>query len=742
MRGMAIVVVLVMMAVTAIMGLGLHMYSLSTRFQVARASYSTAAEYLCEAACEEGFFMAQKAMNNPDYDNEDFKELYERVRNRDSGAFSVEYKPIRLLKRLAQKEYDGISAEFPADGVHAEMELEFGEPYSNLSNCVCEYGGTLTFRASVRPSWTSGNRAFRSMTVRRSFKVVLVTPPHPFGQTALTIIHPDYINGASKQKIQSEIFDVTNQGIDQHNQICKLYKQTYKTAKQVIPTKCDTCASLPYVNGSPPFLTPRIPDGAKIPPDFFHDDSVLMAQPGRDKFDKLIDFNYEDFLRERWPPLYAFFQTLLAISTMNGSLLVVTTAVLACIPPTTVNTVASIVGIGAVLEAIHKILQVIVPIQFGLGQVLLAAQKVVMEGLIVGQLFYQADQALQGNFKPSAEGAATFMGDLAASGVFDSVDQTEEGLQGMQDATDGQTVTGDAISTAEDGSISVDADKLSENVDAVRDNKFDGFEDQLNQMKDLEGMEGNINGLGDSLTNMFGGSSTKGVGPLSGVASDSDMSMLTGLIKGFIDSHRKFFTYEPIAGSGQHAIFRTAFGAFDGELFKQKATFYTTTQEQVTELFTRYEERGLCGIIYYSGSEPLEISTSSFKGKLIIYSTAPVNAAKVGLADDKLDSVTIITPLSITLGDRKVQASLNAVGQNDSFISFGKDPEIIGNILLAHYRVEDQRKRKSNDRALKGKLRLNKRLDQREKDGKTIKPSHLRVIVSPGILSQEVKMTK
>ena len=138
MSGVAIVVVIVMLTVSAIMGLGLHMYSLSTRFQVARSSYSTAAEYLCEAACEEGFYRAQLALNDPNYTDDDFGNLYELIRNPTEGAFRAEYRPMYLLKRLQGKNYDGVSAEFPASGVQAEMEVEFAGNICNLENCASE----------------------------------------------------------------------------------------------------------------------------------------------------------------------------------------------------------------------------------------------------------------------------------------------------------------------------------------------------------------------------------------------------------------------------------------------------------------------------------------------------------------------------------------------------------------------------------------------------------------------------
>jgi len=736
MRGMALVVVLVMIVVTTIMGIGLHMYSLSTRFQVARASYSTAAEYLCEAACEEGFFMAQQAMNDPNYADEDLRPLYQMVRTPAAGGFRTDYRPVRLLRRLQQKEYDGISADFPASGVHAEVEFEFTPPFSNLPTCAAEYGGILTFRASVRPVWTSGKTAYRQVIVRRSFKVVFITPPHPFDKSALTLVHPDYINGPSKAAIDADIFQPTNQGIDAHNQVCDLYKNTIKTAKKCIT--CPSCKQLTYISGSPPFIAPHIPESAKIPSDFFFDDSVLIGTTDRDDFGKLKDFNYEDILRKLWPPLFATFSSLLTVAQANGALLVVTTALLAVIN----DAMEALPYVGQVIAAIHKILKVIVPIQIIAGQALLAAMKVVMEGLIVGQLFYQLDQALQGNFQPMADGAATFGVDMAQSGIFNQVDSANTELDGMSQSTDGNEVVDGVMTQGEDGSVTLNEDALASTSDSISNNPMD-FEGKFDGMKDLENMDGSqIRGLGDQLTQMFGSNaSTSSVGPLSGIAADSDMSMLTGIIKGFIDSHRKFYTLEFPAGTAGYTFLRQSFGAFDHEPWLAKATFYAGTQHQVTDLFERYRSRGLCGVLHYGGSDPLEIQASRFKGKFIVYSVAPVTVAKAELDDDKRDSLTIITPGSITLGSSKIEASLNAVGEQDSYIVFGNSPELFGNVMLGHYRVDDQRDHESNDRALKGQLKLNKRLDQREKDGTTIKPSHLRVLVSPGILSHEVVMT-
>ena len=742
-RGMAIVVVLIILTTTVVCGLGLHFYSLSTRNQVARASYGTLAEYLCEAACEEGFYLAQRAMNDSEAAKGDFEGLYERIRNPNSGDFELEYSPKQVIEVIEEKKQKDFRAEFPRDSIKASMRIEFDGPFSTLSSCRCEYGGKLVFEASIKPSWGSGFESYRRVVVRRGFKVVLISPPHPFDKSALSIIHPDYINGSSKSAMDAEIFQATNQAIDQHNSCCRLYRQIYKTAKKVIPTKCDTCATLPYISGNPPFLAPRIPDSAKIPADFFFADSVLISQPNRKNLEKLADFNYEDFLRERWQPLFNFYKSLSAISSMNGSLLAVTSAVLACIPPTSVNTAASIVGIGAVLEAVHKILQVVVPIQFALGQSLLAAQKIVLEGFIVGQLFYQTDQAMQGNFQPSIDGAATFAGDLAASGVFDAADEAESGLEGIEESTQGQEITGEAIESTEEGVANVDAQALEEAVESAREENFSGFEGQLEEMRNLEGMESQISGLGNSLAQLFSNSEgTQGVTPLGEMASDSDLSMLTGLIKGFVLSHRRFFTLEFEAGSSGHGKLRRCFAAFEEDLWRKKATFFIEDQQQCDDLFEQYAEEGLCGIVFYSGEGPLKLSVDDFRGRAIVYSSKAVELASIVLEDRERDCFTVISKSTITLTSKNVSASLNAVGSEDSRIEFIDGVEIFGNILLSHYRVSDQRNRRQNPFALKGSLILNERLNQRESNGLDVKASHLRVILSPGIQSQEVLVTE
>lgn len=736
MSGVAIVVVLVMLATSVIMGAGLWFFSVSTHQQVARASFSTAAEYLCEAACEEGFYIAQRAMNEPDYPDPEMRPLYGFVRTPQPDPFKAVYRPVRLLKHLQTEYFDEVAAQFPADGIEAEMEVAFDAPFSPL--CPTEYQGIMTFRASVAPRWGGGKRAYRRVEVRRAFKVVLVTPPHPFDKSALTLHHPDYINGEAKAALVADIFEPTNRGIDEHNKVCDLYKNTIKTAKDTIT--CPSCKELAYISGSPPFFAPHIPESAKIPLDFFHDDSLLLGSPDREKFGKMVDFNYEDIIREYWPPLYAFFQTLLAVATTNGALLVVTTALLAVIN----DAMEALPYVGQVIAVIHKALKVIVPIQIVVGQIVLAAQKIVMEGLIVGQLFYAIDQALQGNFAPVADGVATFGTDVAQSGVLDNLSSGQEEMGGISDtaAQGGDTFDG-VVTTGEDGATTVNQGRIQEIQDSMSNNPS-AFEGKFDGMKDLENFDGNkIRGLGDQLTGLMGGSgATSGVGPMTEMAADSDMSMLTGLIKGFVDSHRKFYTLEFPSGTAEFTFLDTMWGLFDESLWRAKATMTVGDGGSLAALLDRYRNRGLCGVVFHDGDQSLDLSLRSFKGKLILYSRGPITVSDLSLNDDKVDSVTLITPGSITLGTAKVQGSLNAVGDGGEGVVFGASgSEVFGNILMNRYVVDSQRDRRSNDRALKGELTLNPRLDQREDDGTTIKPSHLRVIVSPGILSQEVFAT-
>lgn len=746
-KGVAIVIVIIMIVLSIIMGLGLHIYSLSTRFQAARASYSTAAEYICEAICEEGFYLAQKAFNSPDFKIESISSgsvnLYERVRDPEAGPINVDFKPTKVIKHLQQQIYDQMSVNFPVAGMKGQITVTFDGPFSNLPNQAHEYSGTIITEASVVPTWTSGNKAFRKMVVSRKFKVVALTPPHPFDKSALSIINPDYINGESKENMTREIFEPTNQGIDDHNTLCKLYKKLYDQANDTCSI-CSQCSgSVLYVSGSPKFFSPKIQPGTKIPADFFDDKSLLVSKYDKNEFEKLMDFNYEDILFELFPPLYKLFQTVITLSKVNAGVLAITVTLLAIVPGHEIcDALDAAWGLGEVIRAIHVALELIVPIQFIIGQVTLIVQKIVMEGHIVGQIFENLNEASKGNFKPAASGAATFVGDLNSSGVFEDMGSTTEGLDGIQAESGNQDFTEGVVSQTEDGSIDVDADALSAatdkygNTDSYADGALDG---QFDGLKSLEGMDKNILSAGDSLTGMFGGD-TSNPGALSEMASDSKMALLTGIIKGFVKSHRNLNLTELVPGNSFYEQRKLFFQSFNSDLWNAKATFRTTDNDQVKSLFKKYEKDGLCGIICHTGEDEITIDVNKFKGKLIVFSKGSINVKKCTLNDEKTDSITIISEGNIELKSNKIEASLNATGEPESYVHFGSSQEIFGNILLNNYSVAAQDDRKSNKTAVKGKLKLNPRLDQREEDGTTIKDSHFRVIISPAVHTQEVKM--
>ena len=733
------------------MGFGLHLYSLSTRFQAARTSYSTASEYICEAICEEGFFLAQKSFNSPD---EKIKSpsgktlsVYESIRNPQQGTFSIDFKPERVIKHLQKEYYDEMAVNFPVDGIKGNIIVMFDGPFSNLPNQRHEYSGTIIIESSVAPTWSSGNKAFRKMTVSRKFKVIAITPPHPFDKSALTIINPDYINGKSKQKMNKEIFEPVNKGIDEHNQLCKIYKKLYDQANKSC-TICSQCSgSVQYVSGSPKFFTPTINNTAKISPDFFDDKSLITGNFNQDSFDKLVDFNYEDILFDLFPPLYKFFKSVITLSKLNATVLAITSTLLAIVPGQEIYTALEsfpiTAAIGAIIEAIHTALEVIVPIQFIIGQITVIVQKIIMEGHIIGQFFEAINEASKGNFKPAASGAANFVGNLNSSGILEDMGSTTEGLNGINSETENQDFTEGVIQEGEDGATSINDDALSSSIDkygdtaSYDDNALDG---QFDSLTSLEGMDQNILGAGDSLTKMFGGKSND-MGAFGDMASDSKMAALTGLIKGFVKNHRKRYLAEHTPGTTLYAPYNQYFMAFDKELWKAKATFITKDAAEVKAIFKKYKKSGLCGIICHLGSDKLTINANRFKGKLIVFSTTDIDVRKCTMENKKRDSITLVSEGTIKLSSGKIQASLNATGEKNSYIEF-KSPKqsITGNILLNSYSVKAQDNRKSNKTALKGKLALNKRLNQRKKNPSEIKESHFRVIINPSVFSQEVKM--
>jgi len=736
-RGVAIVLVLVMICVAVIMGAGLYFFSVSTGQQVTRASMATAAEYICESACEEGFYLAQQAMNDPDFPDADFRQLYEFVRNPQEDTITIEFQPTLLLKHIQEDYLENIAADFPTDSVRASVEAKLEQPFSPL--CPEEFQGVLTFRASVEPRWGGIRSGHRAVVIRRGFKVVLLTPPSPFDKSALTLIHPDYINGESKQAMDSQIFEPTNQGINQHNMLCRTFKMTVRKIKSSNCSRCTGCAGMSNIQT---FIAPRIPGSAKVPPDFWYYDSVVMGSPDREEFGDLSGFNYEDFLREKWPPLFKIFQAQLIASTAMNITLAATGMMLTASlhePETTaMKAIPYTAAAGAAAEAYHRILEQIVNATALFSQILLAAQKLTMEGFIVGSLFHAIDQAAQGNFRPIAGEASTFAMDYYTSGAYDQVEatsQASEGVAGAGAAAEGaQGAAGEgAQGAAGEGAAAVTQESAQ---DAAT--QKDWLEFEVDAKDVARGMDVG----GDVLTNFYGGGATSKVGPLAEMGSDTDMSALTGLIKGFVLSHRSFYTLELPAGSAGFQVARAKFSLYNPALWLKRSSFYLTAPDQVTELFERYKNDGLCGVIYYDGMEPLTLGLSSFKGKCILFSRGPVTVDEITLEDDARDSMTLVSLDVITVPATEVQASLNCIGDENSGLEIPGDGfKCSGNILIRRYGVIDQRDRKSNPRALKGELVLNPRLDQHDEAGE-VKPSHRRVLVTPGILSQQVVMAE
>jgi hypothetical protein len=352
------------------------------------------------------------------------------------------------------------------------------------------------------------------------------------------------------------------------------------------------------------------------------------------------------------------------------------------------------------------------------------------------------NQASKGDYKPAISGATNLIGDLNNSGVFDDMGSTTENIEGIGAESSKQDVTEGVISQGDDGSFNVDNEALTEttdkfgNTDSYADGALDGTFDGL---KGLKGKNESIKGAGNSLMTLLGGKAND-VGAFTKIGSNSNVALLIGIIKGFVKSHRNLNLNELKSGNYAYEQRKLFYKSFDSELWNKKATFSTTDNAQVKALFKKYKTDGLCGIICHTGEDQITIDVNNFKGKLIVFSKTSIKVKKCTLKDKKTDSITLISEGNIELKTNKIEASLNTTGKRNSYIHFGTSQKIFGNILLNSYSAAAQNNRKSNKTALKGELILNERLNQRKNNGSTIKDSHFRVIISPQISYQEVKM--
>ncbi|MBI4867908.1 MAG: hypothetical protein HY816_13265 [Candidatus Wallbacteria bacterium] len=769
-RGVAVILVVLIVIAAIITALQIYSFSRNVYRNTARSSFGTTAEYLAEAAVEEGFWLLQTECNKPG------SELHRIFREQQSeGVVPYAYQPDRLFARMQAPESAETFKPYPIDRIETSMEIRFSRESVHPMEPF-ERSGEVQLTAVVRPLWGRGEETYRRVQARKPFRVQLITPPQTYDRRALTLYKPDYINGASKQALDTDIIEPTNKAIDDTNTL----NNGYETAVNDRRTKVNSCSTCKQTQK---FMKMTISSGARIPADFFKDESILIGNPDRNPLEKLSDFNYESILRDMFPPLYQIYQTIYTVSNINlqvyrviGIVLIIT------------DMLRYVPYVGQAMQAIHTALDAVATAQEMIGKITVIALKVILEGVIIGQPTDALREAGKGNFAPALDGIQTSVSDVQASGALDKMKgegtklessggkanaalASDSGATGS--ATPGGTNPGTGAGTGAgtgtgtspapaSGQPASDQARLDQvqkdkvffekakQDDPEAKEKAAGYEKRF---KGLDGLKNEINA--DNIMGLLGGMMSKGefakAGPLDKLGTDSDMAMLTGLIKGFVKGHRAYYSTELLPGGDLYAYFAREMTKFYEEFYLQRASFVLRDQAEWDAFLARHRDTGVNGIVYVGrpaaassdpapATTPLVVDLDGFRGKAVLYSTDGFEIKAATLKDPQVDTLSLVTPGNIKLPTGQIQAALAAVPRDASgpgeggAVEFSGDADLFGSLLVRRYTVDDNKR--TGPKSVKGKLEFNPLLSAEGPKG--FRTSHLWVTFSPVERGREV----
>lgn len=425
-RAMALPAVLLLVFVGLGIALGIHNYSTETYRRTARGTYATLSEVLAESAAEEAWYTLQRDVNTPG------TELYRLFRDEKSFAdFAVDL-PV-LKAKLADPQFAGYLTDRydAASSFQALISMKWNNPYGNKMPGVSADGefdaltpwervGTVTIRGAAQASARAEGLAnFRRMVVTRPFRLNKVTPPVPFDRSGLVILYPEHMTDVVVAGVldQATTYAVSNAG---KARLTPLLEQSDQLVQQAT-SRTKQFNDLYKGAASPPFgdhLTPpprwlqKIIDqlggitsaatrldlqGSGRRPFLFNDEVMVarstMANGG---LGNLAEFNYEKKIREGVKPLNDLLGALQKIADLNNGILQVLSPVHRAVPyGAALNAlvapmyaiVPELVGsVRDICEGLHeKLMDPVLELLVGIGQVIAIAQKIIIEVPLMGQ---------------------------------------------------------------------------------------------------------------------------------------------------------------------------------------------------------------------------------------------------------------------------------------------------------------------------------------------------------------------
>jgi hypothetical protein len=440
-RAIALPAVLLLVFVGLGIALAIHRYSTETYRRTSRGIYATMSEVMAESAAEEAWYLVQKDVN--DHTSTLYKEF-----RKDDGFENLEITLKTLPQKLSDPQFGGyVSERYDASGIKAFVSLQWGSPYGNAvqgiggdgefdSQAPWERFGTITIigQAQAR-SRIEGLANFRRMIVKRGLRILKPTPPVPFDRSGLIVLYPSHMTDVVVAGAISDLpttFDELRGGRNEINPMlnrantligdaskhAKEFNDAYKGAldgfgNHVTPPPQWLQKIIDELNGKLVSAGTLIDVNGSGRRPFMNADSVIVARTtmANGSLGDLKDFNYSQNIKDELGPLNDVLGAISEIQKINvtiikaleyphklvpyGTGLGVITGIMVPIIPECIPSVRSI------CEGLHdNLMDPVLEICCGVGQVLALVQKVLIEVPMMGQ------QAFAG-FQQQIAGAAT-----------------------------------------------------------------------------------------------------------------------------------------------------------------------------------------------------------------------------------------------------------------------------------------------------------------------------------------------
>lgn len=461
-RAMALPAVLVLVFVGLGIALAIRQFSSETYRRTSRGTYATMSEVLAESAAEEAWYTLQRDVNVPG------TSLFAKFRS-DNDSWTETVALPTLKAKLADPQFGGyLTDRFDANSSFtATISMKWTNPYGNKMPGISAKGefdaqathervGLVTITGSAQASARAEGLAnFRRMVIKRPFRITKVSPPAPFDRSGLIILYPEHVTDVQVAGLLDEptrsalanggksrltpLLEKSNRLINEARNTAKSFNDAYKLAVKP-PFGSHMVKPPPWLQKLIDQAGGLINDAAKVDlmgqgrRPFLFNDQVMIARSTMEggKLGKLSEFNYGRNMREKLGPLNSMIDGIQKVAAINNKIVEILSPIHVAVPygPALQAMVAPLYAIvpelvGTVKDICIKLhenlLDPVLEICVGVGQVLAIVEKIVVEVPMMGQ------QAFAGFANQIANAA----GDQIQSQIGNNLDLNNINLQGL-----------------------------------------------------------------------------------------------------------------------------------------------------------------------------------------------------------------------------------------------------------------------------------------------------------------------